>query len=79
MTREEILAGVAELARRELGWSGPLEPEMRLLEELSLDSLRRLTLAVAVENRFRIRLSPEDEAALETVADLVAVIDRRRR
>jgi acyl carrier protein len=46
-------------------------------EILGLDSLKLLTLAVEVENRFRICLDPEDEAGIETVADLVAIIRRQ--
>ena len=38
------------------------------------DSLGALTLAVEVENRFRIRLDPEIEAEIETVGDLVRVV-----
>ncbi|HKI87272.1 MAG TPA: phosphopantetheine-binding protein [Thermoanaerobaculia bacterium] len=71
MSEEEILAVVSEIARRELGYEGQLSLDARLLEELELDSIRRLALAVAVENRFRIILDPEEEAAIETVADLV--------
>ena len=50
---------------------------MRLGEELQLDSLKLLTLAVEVENRFRICLDEADEAAIVTVADLVAAIRRQ--
>ena len=77
MTEAEILAGVAEVARAHLDWTGELRPEMRLVEELRLDSLKLLTLAVEVENRFRIRLDEEDESAIVTVGDLVAAIGRR--
>ena len=45
---------------------------MRLVEDLRLDSIRLLTLAVEVENRFRVRLDEVDEAGIETVGDLVA-------
>ncbi len=78
MTDAEILGGIAEIARRELGWEGPVRREMRLVEELNLDSLKLLTLAVAVENRFRVRLGPEDEAELETVADLIGAVRRNQ-
>ena len=74
MTDSEILAVIAELAREKLEWSGPVQPDMHLVEDLELDSLRLLTLAVEVENRFRICLDEEEEAAIETVADLVGVI-----
>jgi acyl carrier protein len=78
MTDDEILEGIAEVARRHVGWSGPLNPDLRLVEDLELDSLKLLTLAVEVENHFRVCLDPERDAELVTVADLVAAIRSRR-
>jgi acyl carrier protein len=75
----EILAGIAAVARRHLDHDGPLEPSMRLVEDLELDSIRLLTLAVEVENRFRICLDEDDDRAIETVGDLVAVVRRELR
>ena len=77
MSDEAILDGVAEVARVHLGWEGELTPEMRLVEDLRLDSVRLLTLAMEVENRFRVRLDELDEGSIETVGDLVAVVRRR--
>lgn len=74
MTPEEILAGIEAVAREHIDFEGDLRPEMRLVEDLELDSLGALTLAVEVENRFRIRLEPEIEAEIETVGDLVRVV-----
>lgn len=77
MTDAEILAGIAAVAREHLEWTGPVRPEMRLVEELRLDSIKLLTLAIELENRFRVRLDEEDERAILTVGDLVATIGRR--
>ena len=74
MKDEAILAGIGEVARAHLGWSGAVTPEMRLVEDLRLDSLRLLTLAAEVENRFRVLLDEGDEAAIETVGDLVTIV-----
>lgn len=74
--REEILAGIAEVAKEHLALGRPLHPHSRLVEDLGLDSLRLLTLAVEVENRFRVCLEPADEQAIVTVADLVQAIER---
>ena len=76
MNDAEILAAIVETARSHLDREGPVSPEMRLVEDLQLDSLQLLTLAVALEDRFRIRLDDE-EANLVTVADLVAAIRRK--
>ena len=72
-----ILAGIAEVTRGHLGWEGPVTPEMRLIEDLRLDSIRLLTLAAEVENRFEILLGEEDEAGIETVSDLVRIVERK--
>ena len=77
MSDEAILAGVAEVARVHLGWEDPLTPDMRLVEDLRLDSIRLLTLAVEVENRFRVRLDELDEGGIERVGDLVATVKRK--
>jgi acyl carrier protein len=72
-----ILAGIAGVAREHLGWEGPVTPDMRLVEDLRLDSIRLLTLAAEVENHFEIRLDEADEAGIETVGDLVSLVDAR--
>jgi acyl carrier protein len=77
MTDESILSGIAEVARTHLGWEGALTPDLRLIEDLRLDSIRLLTLAAEVENRFRVLLDEADEAGIETVGDLMAVVRRK--
>ena len=71
----QIIDGIAEVARKHLGWEGELRPEMRLVEDLELDSLKTLTLALEVENHFRVCL--DEEAEILTVGDLAAVIQER--
>ena len=70
-----VIDGVTEVARAHLGWDGELRPEMRLVEDLELDSLKRLTLALEVENHFQICL--DEESAILTVGDLVEIIRER--
>jgi acyl carrier protein len=77
MTDDEILAGIAEVARRHLDLSGELDRGSRLVEDLELDSIKGLTLAMEVENRFRVCLDPEAEAEMVTVGDLVAAVRRQ--
>lgn len=72
-----VLEGIAQVAREHLGFEGSLSPEMRLVEDLELDSVRLLTLAVAVEDRFRVCLDEDDEASIETVGDLAAVVGEK--
>ncbi len=77
MSDKKILAAVAELARDKLGYEGQLEPGMRLVEDLELDSIRLMTLAMEVEDHFRVCLDEDDEAAIVTLADLVSVVERK--
>jgi acyl carrier protein len=74
---QKILDGIREVALRHLDFGGEVRPEMRLAEDLELDSIKILTLAVEVENRFRVRLDPSSEARIETVGDLVAEVGRQ--
>lgn len=66
------------------GDSGPvgsgqtLDFDLRLIEDLGLDSISLLALVVEVENHFRVALEPEDEAGIERVGDLVDAIASRR-
>ena len=69
------MTGIAEVARTHLQWQGELRPDMKLVEDLELDSLKALTLALEVENRFRVYLDQEGD--LVTVGDLVAAIKRQ--
>jgi len=77
MTRAEILAAIAEVAHEHLGHEGALAADARLVEDLGLDSIRLLTLAAEVENRFRIVIEPEQEAGIATVGDLVRLVADR--
>ena len=76
-TRSEILAAVTAIATETLDWRGRVAETTNLVEDLDLDSLRALTLVIEIENRLRIRLTPEDEAGLVTVGDLLTAIERR--
>ncbi|HEX4964857.1 MAG TPA: phosphopantetheine-binding protein [Thermoanaerobaculia bacterium] len=77
MSDDMILAGIAEVAHTHLDWEGAVTPDLRLVEDLRLDSIRLLTLAAEVENRFRVLLDEADEAGIETVGDLIAVVRRK--
>ena len=79
MTPEEVLLGIEQVAREHLNRPGELRPEMDLIEDLELDSLLLLTLAVEVENHFRVQLDEEDEMGIRTVGDLVETVCRKLR
>ncbi len=72
-----VLAGIEEVARAHLAWTGRLTRDMPLVETFGLDSVKQLTLIIELENRFRIRLDDQDEASLATVGDLLDVVGRK--
>lgn len=75
MTSEEIFGEIARLARDKLCFEGVVESTSRLVEDLGLDSMHLMTLAMAVEDHFEVCLDEDDEAGILTVADLVAVVE----
>ena len=77
MTEHQILEGVREVIREHLQMQSPVGNETHLFHDLQLDSLKQLTLVVELENHFRVRLDAGDEEGLETIGDVVRVIDRR--
>ncbi|MDH3735000.1 MAG: acyl carrier protein [Gemmatimonadota bacterium] len=78
MTRPEsvIIDEVREVLEK-MGVEGSVGPETRVHQDLELDSMRRIELAIEIENHFRVILEPEDEAEIETVGDLCRIVARR--
>ena len=74
----DLRAALAEIAAG-LGYTGPFGPGLRLVEDLRLDSVGLVTLAVEVEDRFQICLDAADEAAIRTVGDLERVLRDKLR
>ena len=72
-TAAEVREALARIARG-MGYAGPLGPGLRLAEDLGLDSVGLLTLAVEVEDHFRVCLDADEEAAIRTVGDLERVL-----
>lgn len=69
-----------ELMATRLGVPGDqVGPDARLVEDLGLDSLDAVELAIAIERRFDIEVREEELAQLKTVADVVGLIDSRTR
>jgi acyl carrier protein len=73
--RAEIESGIVAVARQHLGFTGEFDARLRLVEDLGFDSLKLLTLAAEIENRFRVTLDPDEEATIATLGDLVALLE----
>jgi acyl carrier protein len=74
-----VLAEIRRILANELEVTRTAEPDDDLAGDLEVDSLGAVVLAVGLEDRFRIRLSDVDAAAVVTVGDLVRVVCRRVR
>ena len=75
--RGAILDVIRNIAREELDYDGPVEEPAELARDLALDSMTVVVLAVAIEDRFRIKLNEADAQVLNTVGDLVTLVQRR--
>lgn len=73
----EVLEQIRHIVATDLGVRVAITPETSLTRGLKLDSLSAITLAVALEDRYRIQLGEQDAGELATVRDLVALVRRR--
>jgi acyl carrier protein len=78
MSETEILSEIRRIAREELGLERAIAPADDLTADLGLDSLQRIELAVALEDRFRVALQNPDAAQARTVGDVVHLIQKAR-
>jgi acyl carrier protein len=78
MTQEsEVLGAIREhLGGRGLDPS-KVVPEADLLRDLDLDSLDTMELTLGLEERFRIEIPDQELEGLATVADAVALVERK--
>ncbi len=75
---DEVLGEIGRVLREELGMQREVRPGDELLRDLQLDSVGLLTLVVDLEDHFRVALKEEDAAVIRTVAELAALVLRRR-
>jgi acyl carrier protein len=72
LREREVVEEIRRIARHELAldWDGSDEDDLRD----RLDSLALLTLVVAVEDRFRVRLGEAEGVAARSLADLARLV-----
>jgi acyl carrier protein len=76
-TQEEIIAGLAEIIEEVTG----IEPsevtiDKSFVDELDIDSLSMVEIAVQTEDKYGVKIPDEDLASLRTVGDAVAYIQK---
>lgn len=74
---ETVRREIESVLREHLGSEVRLDLDAELARSLRLDSLRRLTLVLEIENRFRIALDDDAETSIVTGHDLVRAIHAR--
>ena len=76
-TQEEIIAGLAEIIEEVTG----IEPsevtiEKSFVDDLDIDSLSMVEIAVQTEDKYGVKIPDEDLAGLRTVGDAVNYIQK---
>jgi acyl carrier protein len=77
---QEVADALREIMAARLGLPAEqIVPEARLVEDLGLDSLDAVELAIAVERKFDIEVPEEELTKLKTVGDMLALVESRTR
>jgi acyl carrier protein len=71
--RETTLAVIAKVSKVDVA---AIRPEMDLVADLGFDSAKALELLVELEEALGIEVSDEQAAGLNSVGDILAVVDR---
>lgn len=74
-TEAEVAAEIRRLVREQVSRQASFGDEEELAGQL--DSLQLLALVTAVEDRYRIVLTPDDAAGTRSLADLARLVARR--
>ena len=77
MSTEEIRAGLAETLEEVAGVApADVTPEKSFVDDLDIDSLSMVEIAVQTEDKYGVKIPDEDLAGLRTVGDVVAYIQK---
>jgi len=75
-SKDEILAGLAEIVNEETGLeTEAVQLEKSFTEDLDIDSISMMTIVVNAEEKFDVRIPDEEVKNLKTVEDAVNFID----
>lgn len=77
MNDTEIESAVAGVLREHCNVTKDIQPGSRLAEDLGLDSVGLLTMAVEVENHFQTTLGEAPENPPRTVGDVIQLLRER--
>ena len=73
----EILAGLAEIVEEVAGVAqDDVTAEKSFVDDLDIDSLSMVEIAVQTEDKYGVKIPDEDLAGLRTVGDVVSYIQK---
>ena len=76
-SQSEIIAGLAEIIEEVTGIEpSEVTPEKSFVDDLDIDSLSMVEIAVQTEDKYGVKIPDEDLAGLRTVGDVVAYIQK---
>ncbi|MGW2661134.1 meromycolate extension acyl carrier protein AcpM [Nocardia tengchongensis] len=76
-TQAEIVAGIAEIIEEVTGIEATeVQVEKSFVEDLEIDSLSLVEIAVQLEDKYSVKVPDEDLAGLRTVGDAVAYVQK---
>ncbi|MFE4457605.1 meromycolate extension acyl carrier protein AcpM [Nocardia tengchongensis] len=76
-TQAEIVAGIAEIIEEVTGIeAAEVQVEKSFVEDLEIDSLSLVEIAVQLEDKYSVKVPDEDLASLRTVGDAVAYVQK---
>lgn len=77
VSQEEIIAGIAEIIEEVTGIEpSEVTPEKSFVDDLDIDSLSMVEIAVQTEDKYGVKIPDEDLAGLRTVGDVVTYIQK---
>ena len=76
-TQAEIISGLAEIIEEVTGIEpSEVTPEKSFVDDLDIDSLSMVEIAVQTEDKYGVKIPDEDLASLRTVGDAVSYIQK---
>jgi acyl carrier protein len=77
MTEQEILAGLGEIVEEIAGVpAAEVTPEKSFVDDLDIDSLAMVEIAVAAQDKFGVEIPDEQLKDLATVQDVVNFVSK---
>lgn len=75
--QEEIVAGIAEIVEEVTGIdAADVTLEKSFVDDLEIDSLSLVEIAVQLEDKYEVKIPDEDLASLRTVGDAVVYVQK---